>query len=179
MNCVVNSNSRAIVIMRVKPIAPEANGDFISRQLDFGLRAVGTRIRLVDLATGELVPDVNEDPGRIRAGMSLRDELIEERKARQKLEEEAKQEAKKLETATRKAEAERRKAETATRKAGAERRKAETATRKAEAERRKAEAERRKAEAERRKAEILSAEVLWLRALLGEKRIDDPTKPSG
>jgi hypothetical protein len=87
------------------PIAPEPNGDFISQELGVGLRNIGTRLRLVDLTTGELFPDPSEDPSLLLAAIDLREKLIEEYKARVELERKAEGEANKLEAEKQRAEA--------------------------------------------------------------------------
>ena len=141
-----------------EPIAPEADGGFVSLELGLGVRTLGTRVRLFNLADRQLIPDAAERAAKYIAALALENELAEERKAREKEEKKAKREAKKAESEKKKAEAERQNAE---------------------AERRKAEAERQNAEAERRKAEALAAEVAKLRALLGREGKDDPLNPNG
>jgi Uma2 family endonuclease len=94
------------------PIASETDGGFISPELGLKLRAIGTRVRLFDLATGQIIPNRAERDAGYLAGEALARDLAEERTAREKLERKAKSEAKKLEAEKQKAEAERQKAAT-------------------------------------------------------------------
>jgi Uma2 family endonuclease len=78
---------------RYVPITPEADGDVLSEELGMKLRVVGTRLRLIDLRDGRLIPDYwSERQAAVQYGAEeiLRRDLEEERQARQTFEEENK-----------------------------------------------------------------------------------------
>jgi len=83
---------------RYVPIPPEADGDVISPELGLGLRVEGRRVRLINPADGEMIPDPNEAPQLFFNAIGLRARLIEERQARSKLEEKAREDARKVDS---------------------------------------------------------------------------------
>jgi Uma2 family endonuclease len=90
---------------RYEPIAPDADGGMMSRELGLKLRAIGSRVRLVNPRDGKLIAGpFDQQPDRLQADEALQQDVTAERVAREKLERKAKREARKFEVERRKTE---------------------------------------------------------------------------
>jgi Uma2 family endonuclease len=165
-------------------LAVSGDGSLPSSELALRLRPEGERLALVELRTGERLPDLPETSSLLeeaRRDLGRAQQVIEEERrlaaaaqqeaeqARQNAEQarqEAEQARQREEQEHQQAEQARREAEQARQREEQEHQQAELARQDAEQERRRTEEARREAEQERQRAAELAAEVARLRALL-------------
>jgi Uma2 family endonuclease len=135
------------------PLKLATDGSLMSRELNLVLRPEGKLLRVVDPATGEPLPTLDE-------AVRLMDKALET----------ARTESSRAQVEAQRAETEAQRAETEAQRAETEAQRAETEAQRAEAETRRAKAEAQRASAAEARSGELEAEIERLRRLLDELR---------